>query len=335
MLVPRLRPVAALLAAGGLSSVLILSCGGGGGAPSSPSTPSTPAPTAQPTATPPTGGGGVGSSSCSLGNGSPSAECGKSSARLIDAIFTAQDLLLQQKPQIFDKSLEAGDGSGQYLVVDKEAYLNGILSVLAASGYCAERDPEDFNYERILVKNENGFSETYDVITGQGYMRRGGGIYLQTCTPASFPVDLGTEVPPAGSGCGKPYPPPISRFNVKVHIPGGEAYPDALDSTPIVGPDPMYCAQVGFPERAFCPVRVEGDPERVPCETWAVGYARDTGRPGPTWTRQPDGTLCTGKESGCWNHEANQYKLYAWKGGTYRVTGRNGAYGEVVVDRAQ
>jgi hypothetical protein len=276
----------------------------------------------------------VGSSACSLGSGSPNAECTKGSARLLDAVYVAQDLLVQQKPQIFNKSQEAGDGTGQYLVVDREAYLDGIVLNLMAARFCAQRDPADGAYERILVKNENGFSETYDVLTSGGYMRRGG-IYLETCTPASFPVDLGAEAPPAGSGCGKPYPPPLARFNSKIHIPGGDTAPDALDSTPIVGPDALYCAAVGYTDRSFCPVRLEGDPERVPCETWRVGYARDTGRPGPTWTREPGGTLCTGPASGCWNHEANQYKLYVSKGGTYRMTAQNGVYGEVYVDRPQ
>ena len=76
------------LAVAGVVAALAASCGGGG----SPSTPSTPTPTAQPTPTPPTGGGGVGSTSCPLGSGSVSAQCSKSSGRLVDAIFAAQDL---------------------------------------------------------------------------------------------------------------------------------------------------------------------------------------------------------------------------------------------------
>jgi hypothetical protein len=316
------RWLAALPAA--LCVLVLLSCGGGG----SPSTPSSPPPTAPPTAPPPTGGNGA----CPLGNGSVNAECSKGTTRLIDAVFNAQDLLLQQKPQIFDQTQEAGAGTGQYLVLDKEAYLDGVTANLRASRYCAQRDPDDPDYERIQVKNENGFSENFDVVTGAGYMRKSG-IYRETCTPASFPVDRSAELPPAGSGCGKPYPPPVTRFNVKVHVPGEV---DNLDSTPLVGPDVAYCALIGYTDsRSFCPVRMEGSPERVPCETWAVGNAQDTGRPGPTWTREPEGTLCTGPDSGCQNHSDNQYALDVYRGGTYRATGRNGAYGQVYVDRPQ
>ena len=317
----RLIPFAAL----GALLALQLSCGGGG---STPSTPSTPTPTAQPTATPPTSGGGGVTSSCKLGSGNPNAECSKGSSRLIDAVYIAMDTLVAQRPQIFDKTREAGAGTGQYLVLDKEAYLNGLVANLVAAGNCAQRDPDDFNYERILVKNDNGFSEAYDVLTGDGYMRRSG-IYRETCTPASFPVDRG-DAPPAGSGCGKPYPDPISRMNCKLHLYGQEYY--SLDSTAIVGPDTGYCSLIGYTDgRSLCPVRMEGSPERGPCEEWRVGYAKDTGRAGPTWT--VNGKYCTGKASGCENHPTNQYALLVYSSGTYTVCAQTGSCCSVIVEK--
>ena len=307
-----------------LSALFALSCGGGG-SPSGSTPPVTPTPAATPT--PPTGGGG-GSAVCKLGNGSAAAECGKGSSRLLAAVFTAQDLLLQQKPQIFDKTQEAGDGTGQYMVLDKEAYLNGLVANLATGGFCAQRDPDDFNYERLQVKNENGFSENFDVLTGSGFMRRSG-IYLETCTPSAFPVERG-DAPPAGSGCGTPYPPPISRMSCKIHLYGQEYY--SLDSTALVGHDQAYCTSVGFTDgRSLCPVRPEGSPERLACEAWRVGLAEDTGRPGPTWTF--NGKYCTGKESGCENHPQNQHALLVYTSGTFRVCAQTGSCCEVVVER--
>jgi hypothetical protein len=322
----RSRFPAAAVAVVGIIAFLNLSCGGG-------SSPSTPTPSATvppaPTPTPPTGGGGVGASSCSLGNGDVNAECDMGSSRLIDAVITALDTLVQTKPQIFDKTQEAGAGTGQYLVVDKEAYLDGIVSNLIAAGFCAQRDPDDPNYERIQVKNENGFSETYDVLTSTGYMRRNGNIYRETCTPASFPVSRG-DAPPAGSGCGRPYPEPISRMNCKLHLYGQEYY--TLDSTAIVGPDVAYCAAIGYTDgRSLCPVRKEDNPERGPCEEWRVGYAKDTGRTGPTWTS--NGKYCTGKESGCENHPANQYALLVYTSGTFTVCAQTGDCCKVIVER--
>ena len=71
----------------------------------------------------------------SLGNGDPYADCEKTSSRLVNAVFDAMDRLVQQKPQIFDKTDESGTGTGQYKVLDKEAYLNGLVANLVAAKY--------------------------------------------------------------------------------------------------------------------------------------------------------------------------------------------------------
>jgi len=317
----RFPAVAAALAAL-ITSSLSSACGGGSPSGSTPPVTVAPAPTPTPAT-----GGNPGAASCRLGEGSPSAECGEASSRLLDAVTAAMDQLVQQSPQIFDRTQEAGAGTGQYRVLDKEAYLNGLVAGLTAEGYCAQRDPDDYTYERIQVKNENGFSETFDVLTGSGFMRRAGS-YLETCSPASFPVDRG-DLPPVGSGCGAPYPPPISRMNCKLHLRVGEY--DLLDSTAIVGHDAAYCAAVGFPDRSLCPVRPENSPEREACEAWRVGYAQDTGRPGPTWT--VGGRFCTGKASGCENHPTNQHQLMVYASGTYQVCSQTGSCCSVEVER--
>ena len=41
-----------------------------------------------------------------------------------------------------------------------------------------------------------------------------------------------------------------------------------------------------------------------------MGYAKDTGRTGPTWTF--NGNYCTGRASGCENHPTNQYELLVY-----------------------
>ena len=105
------------------------------------------------------------------------------------------------------------------------------------------------------------------------------------------------------------------------------AAPDryTLYSTPLVGPDPVYCAAIGYTDgRTICPVRPEGTADREACENWRVGHARDNGRPGPTWTKA-DGSFCTGPASGCENHPSTQYSLFTYVPGTYIVTAENGA----------
>ena len=320
-----LQPLA--LVAFGAAVFVIPSCGGGG----SPSTPGT-SPT--PTPTPSSGGGSSSSSVCKIGVGTASASCEKGSARLWSSLEAAMDLTIQQKPAVVDKTDVALEGTNLYKVVDVDGFLDTTIDNLRKAGFCAQRDPADYTYERIQLKNENGFSETYDIISSAGYIRRGGGVYFETCTPSSFPVDLGDSVPPAGSGCGAPYPPPVYRFRVHVYVQNQDT--TSLDSTPLVR-DAIYCAQIGYPDRVECPVRPEGSPERVACETWAVGYAQDSGRAGPTWTfhtdEHPDGVYCTGKGSGCVNHPSNQYQLNAYDSGWYRACGRNGACGSFFVER--
>jgi hypothetical protein len=142
------------------------------------------------------------------------------------------------------------------------------------------------------------------------------------------------NVPPAGSGCGKPYPPPITRFKIKVLYKGKEFH--TVDSSPLVGPDGEYCASVGFPDRTICTIREEGAPDRLACEIWRAGIAKDTGQPGPTWTvTLRDGTTsyCTGPTGPCDRHENGPFTVKAFRGGLYRVCTEAGACGEVEVDR--
>jgi hypothetical protein len=156
-----------------------------------------------------------------------------------------------------------------------------------------------------------------------------------TPTPGSEPdPDPVPAIPGGGGGgssgsCGPPVPPPVSRINVKLHGTSGDRA--VLDSTPIVGPDVEYCRVIGYTDgRAFCPVRVEGHPERQACEAARVGRASDTGRAGPTWSA--DGKRCNGPDGGtsCLNHPDNQYLVFAYGSGTFRACAASGVCGEAV-----
>jgi hypothetical protein len=302
-------------------ALLSLSCGGGG---PSGSTPVTTVPVTPATPTPPPSGFDdmFHQANCPLGKGSLTPECSRKHESLLADVEAAMDRLVRDKPQIFDLTSEYQPGTHAYRVLDKEAYMNGLVANLRAAGLCSERDPDDALQQTIRVKDSAELSEDFDVLLSSGHMRRGTGAYRQSCRPAAFPTDRPPDAPPIGSGCGRPYPPPVTRFNCKVHLHGTEYY--TLDSTPLVGPDVMYCAAVGFEGQAICAIRPHGTPDREACENWRVGKAKDTGRPGPTWTKE-DGTYCTGPDSGCQNHPSNQYGLLTYRGGTYTVTAENGA----------
>ncbi len=318
----QLPPLAAALldAFAVAAAIVAVSCGGGSATSSS-----TPPPV--PTPTPAAGGG----QACWLGPGSTGANCGKQSSRLTDFVMAAMDQLLTQKPQLFDRNDTNPAGTDNYRVKDKEAYLDAMVASLQSAGLCAQRDPDDYMYEQIQVKNDNSFSENFDVLLGDGYMWHNGASYRATCMPASFPVERSVDLPPIGSGCGRPYPPAVHDVNVSVHIHFGDY--DLLDSTPIVGPDADFCRAIGYTDgRAFCPVRQEGSPERSACEGWRMGLAEDTHLPGPTWRRNE--AFCTGPDSGCENEPANQYQLRAYANGRYTACAQNGICGKVqVTDR--
>ena len=149
--------------------------------------------------------------------------------------------------------------------------------------------------------------------------------------PGPTPAPTPTPTPgPGAGGCGNPLPPPLWHINTKVHMRGPNRW--TLDSTPIVH-DREYCAQIGFTDgRIDCPVRIEGTADREACEAYALGGpALDTGRSGPTWTR--NGNHCTGNDGDCANHPDNQFLLFAYGGGRYQACSRNGVCGTVQVDR--
>lgn len=150
-------------------------------------------------------------------------------------------------------------------------------------------------------------------------------------TPTPDPSQASPSPSPApdASGCAEPLPPPIAQISVKVHLKGDDAW--TLDSTPQVV-DHEYCKAIGFTDgRSFCPVRPEGHPEREACELYAVGRAKDTDRPGPTWYFKD--AFCTGRAGGCQNHPENQYQLRIFVSGTFKACARNGVCGEVAADR--
>jgi hypothetical protein len=160
-------------------------------------------------------------------------------------------------------------------------------------------------------------------------------------TPAPTPVPLPTatpdpDVPPAGSACGKPYPPNITRLNIKIHLKDKDWW--TVDSTPLVGPDGDYCYAVGFTDgRTICPLRPEGASDRAACELWRGGIAKD-GIPGPTWTHTDKATgketVCSSApDAPCDHHPNGPYTVKAFRGGLYRVCTQAGACAELDVDR--
>ena len=170
-----------LVAAVGLAAA---SCGGGGGTTTVPGSPTVAAP--DPTPTPASGGEGASANTCPIGKGDPDAACSKTSPQLLAAVESAIDRLVRDQPELFNQQEESVAGTGQYRVLDKEAYVDGVIANLRAAGLCAGRS---LDLERLQVKSTNTFSEDFDIWTSSRFIRRGGAAYQQTCTPAAFPLE--------------------------------------------------------------------------------------------------------------------------------------------------
>jgi hypothetical protein len=164
------------------AATLAASCGGG----SSPAAPAAPAPVTPAPTSSPEGGGGVAANGCPIGKGDPAAGCSRSAPQLMAAMEAAIDRLVRERPELFNKEEEAGENTGQYRVLDRDAYLDGLVDNLRAAGLCAERT---LDRERIVAKNTNDFSEEWDVLTSSGFIRRGSRSYKHTCRPAAFPLE--------------------------------------------------------------------------------------------------------------------------------------------------
>ncbi len=177
------RGAAAVL---GLLSILG-GCGGGSASPNAPTTPS-PVPTASATpAAPPTGLAAVEAACRSIGYGKAGSSCRKlEDASVLPLVMTAANLLVAARPEIFDTNIEIGSGS--YRVLDEKAYLEGMQVMLATLGVCSQADPTGSN---LRVKSHNDLDETYEVLNAKGNIGRGWRTYLQSCTPAGFPLAPG------------------------------------------------------------------------------------------------------------------------------------------------
>jgi hypothetical protein len=145
-------------------------------------------------------------------------------------------------------------------------------------------------------------------------------------TPQPGPTPAPTPEP--NGPCSNPTPGPVSKIDVKIHIHGANRH--ILDSTPLVGPDAVYCAKIGYTDgRRYCPSRPEGHPQKYACDAFLMGEADDTGRVGPTW--YVDHKACV-IDNGCENHPDNQFLSFAYKAGFFEACAHNGVCGSLTIN---
>src|SRR5262245_28887954 len=138
-------------------------CGGSSTPPTTATPPITSPPIPAPTPTPAQQG-------CSAGPGSARYTCQGDLAGLQPRLEAAIDKLVQDQPQLVNLTDDPG-GDHRYRILNLDAYYDGVISNLQASGLCAQRDYLD--KDRIAIKEDNSYNESYNVVGRQTRILRG------------------------------------------------------------------------------------------------------------------------------------------------------------------
>ena len=123
--------------------------------------------------------------SCPVGDGVANPQCSSTSGLYLPQVEAAIDQVIVQRPDLFDMNKVATDGG--YLVLNPDAFHAEMITRLQAAGLCAEYDIVNFV---LQVKKDDTASESYLLVSDRGYLRRGEGTYVRSCTPAAFPLAM-------------------------------------------------------------------------------------------------------------------------------------------------
>ncbi|HET7747458.1 MAG TPA: hypothetical protein VFM29_09170 [Vicinamibacteria bacterium] len=130
----------------------------------------------------------VGTYTCPLGKGDVNAVCGAGSAQpvFLAQVQAAVDEVVRTRPELVDTNRVF---QGGYLVVEVEKFYLAVAGVLQAQGLCAGWDLAE-----LQVKDNQGFSEQYQLLHPNDHLRRDASAFRATCTPSSFPLDAGDRI---------------------------------------------------------------------------------------------------------------------------------------------
>jgi hypothetical protein len=138
--------------------------------------PSPAAPAPSPSAAPPS------SASCRFGPGTLDTTCARRTEQHETNVNAAIDRLADRHPEYFDTSVNVA--TGEWRVLRPRDYVTGVVAELERVRLCAETD----EVASVSVRSSGNFSETWEVLSATGHVRRGNRAYVETCSPPSFPV---------------------------------------------------------------------------------------------------------------------------------------------------
>jgi hypothetical protein len=106
--------------------------------------------------------------------------CGRETSRFYPDVEAGIAKLLAEKPQLFDFT-NVAVRTDWPKIVDQEGYIQGMIQILKAKGYCARWDGKE-----LAVKNTSDWNEQFAIILSYTWIRRGEGVYRSTCYPSTF-----------------------------------------------------------------------------------------------------------------------------------------------------
>ncbi len=117
---------------------------------------------------------------CEPGRGSGEPDtCAKGTSCFLELVKEGVQDVIATNPAWF-----TDEGGGAYLVLEVEPFMNAVVADLNEHELCAIRDPNAG--DEVAVKHDNGYAESFDILSADGHARYGDLIYTATCAPAWF-----------------------------------------------------------------------------------------------------------------------------------------------------
>jgi hypothetical protein len=168
-----------------LGLLIAVACSSGTNPTAVPST----SPSTSPTTLAPAPGSTPAATSCPLGYGTGKFSCQGDIPGLLPQLQNAIDKLTVSRPDLFDLNNPPSDHG--YLVRDQSGFYTALIGTLQTMGMCGQTD---YVQEILSIKADNTYSENYKVLTSQSRIRWDAKSYVNTCTPANFPLAQGQAV---------------------------------------------------------------------------------------------------------------------------------------------
>lgn len=112
------------------------------------------------------------------GSGEPDT-CAKGTSCFLELVQEGVQDVIAMNPAWF-----TDEGGGAYLVLDVDAFMNAVVADINEHDLCAIRDPNAG--DEVAVKHDNGYAESFDILSADGHARYGELIYTATCAPAWY-----------------------------------------------------------------------------------------------------------------------------------------------------